>query len=109
MEDLGLAADLDLHVAPDDNVALLALVGDQLDILMLRTGAVFDLHVQGQGNTVAEAGGQVVADHVMGFLDALAFASAGQGTGAELGAAALQQVAHVHAKNQHAAVQEGNT
>ena len=98
VEDLTMAADLDLHVAPDDDIALLTLVGHQFDIFIFRAFPVLDLHVQRQGDTVAEAGGQIVAHHVVRFLDALAFAFAGQGVGAKLGAAAFQQIAEVHAE-----------
>ena len=108
VQDLGPSADLDLHLAPDDDVALLALMGDQLDVLILGTGAVLHLHVQGQGDAVAEIGGQVVADHVVGLLDAPALALTGQVVAAQLGAPALQQVTHINAEAQGAAIEEGD-
>ena len=46
----------------------------------------------------AEVCRQVPAHHVVRFFDALAFAFAGQGIGAKLGAAAFQQIAEVHAE-----------
>ena len=108
MQDLGVGADADLHVAPDDDVALLALMGHQLDILVLGFGPVLHLHVKRQCDPVAEVSSQVVADHVVGFLNPLAFALSGQVVGAELGAFAFQQIRHIHPEDQGAAVKEGN-
>ena len=108
VEDLRAAADLNFQMAADDDVTFLTLVGDQLDILVFRTLTVFGLHIKRKGDTVAEVCGQVVADHMVGFLDALAFTLAGQVVGAQLGAAAFQQVTHVNAEAQGTAVQEGD-
>ena len=108
VENLAVLTDLNLHVAPDDEVALLAVVGGQLDVLVLRAGAVAKLHVEGQGDAVLEAGGQVVAGHVVGFLDLLAVAGPRQRVGAELGAVALDQVGDVDAEAQGAAVEKGD-
>ena len=108
VQHLGVSADLDAHMTPDDDVALLTLVGHQLDILIFRTDSVGDLHVKRQSDTVPEAGGKVEAYHVVCFLDALTVTLTGQGVGTKLGAFALQQVAHVHAEAQCTAVQESD-
>ena len=105
-EDFRLAANLDLHLTPDDDVALLTFVGHQFDVFVFCTGAVFDLHVQRQRDAVAEVSSQVVANHMVSFLDTLTFTLSGQSVGTELCAAAFQQVGHIHAEDQHTAVQE---
>ena len=108
MEHFRLLTDLDAHMAANDDVTFLSLVGDQLNILILRTRAVADLHIQWQGNTVAEACGQVKAHHMVCLLNPLSLTLAGQCIGAQLGAAAFQQVGHIHAEAESAAVQERN-
>ena len=109
VQNFRMESDLDLHVTADHDVTFLTLVGHQLDILVLGAFLVFQLHVQRQGDTVAEVRCQVVADHVVGFFDPLSISLTGQGIGTQLGAAALQQVRKVHAEDQHTPVQKGNT
>ena len=103
-----MPADLQLHMTPDDNVALLPLVGCQVNRATVGIGAEFQLHIQRQRNTVAEAGGQVITDHTVSFLDSLTFALAGEGIGTQLGAVAFQKVAQVNTQNQGAAIQKGD-
>ena len=104
VQDLRMVADLDLQVTTDHDVALLALVGDQLNGLIFRAGTVLGLHIKRQRDTVAEVCRQVEAQHIVGLFDPLAFSLTGQGIGTQLGAAAFQQVAHIHAEDQYATV-----
>ena len=91
-------------MTPNDNITFLSLVGSQFQIFVLGTGAVGKLHVQGQGNTVAETGCQVEAHHVVCFLNLLTLTLPGQGVRTQLGAVAFQKVAHIHTEDQYAAV-----
>ncbi len=102
-----MAAHLDLQGALDDDVDLLALVGGQLDIATLRTGGVFRHHVQGLGDPVPEGSGQGVVGHAVGLFDDLPLSLAGDGVADQGGGRAFDDVGHVHAQSQGAAVNEG--
>jgi len=84
--------------AENEPIELVSHVGGQLDIFILRTGTIFQLHIQGQCDTVAEIRSQVEAYHMVRFLDPLTLTLPGQGIGPQLGAATFQQVTHIHAK-----------
>ena len=90
VENFSLAANLDFHITPNDNVALLTLVTYQLNGFKLSLGTVSNLHIKGQGDTVTEAGGKTVTNHMVGFFNLLAFTFSGQRIGAELGAVTFQ-------------------
>ena len=97
---------LHLQGTLDDDIALLPFMGGQLDILLLRFRAVGRLHIQGLRDPVAEGSRHVVIDHVVGFLNALAFAPPGNGKGVQVRAGTLDDVSDVDAEGQGAAVQE---
>ena len=107
VEDLDVLPHLDLQLAGEDDVALLALVGGALDGLQLGLLAVLGHHVQGLRHTVFEPGGHVVVGHAVGVLHVLALPRPGEGVVAQAGAGALHNVRHVHAEGLGAAVDEG--
>ena len=106
VQQLGVLAHLDLHGAADDQIALLTVVGGELDVGIEGFVAVFVDDQQGIGDSVLEVGGQVVVDHLMGLLDLLTVAVAGDDIGTELGAVALDEVGDVHAEGGGAAIQK---
>ena len=101
-----MLAHLDLQLAFDDDIALLPLVGGQLDILLLSLRAVGRLHIQGLRDPVPEGARHVVVHHVVRFFNPLAFALAGHGEGVQVRAGTFDDVADVDAERQRAAVQE---
>ena len=98
---------LNLHLAGEDDVELLARVGGEMDGHALLGLVVVVGAVVGLGQLVAEQGGQV------GDLDArllgglLALPPAGDGVAGQVGAAPLQQVRDADAEGQGALVDEG--
>ena len=109
VENLGLTADLDAHMTADDNVTFLPLMGSQINVRILCTAAVRQLHIKRQRNAVAEVRSQVVAHHMVCLFDPLAFSPTGQCIGPQLGTVTFQQVAHVNTEAQSTAVKERNT
>ena len=104
---LAMGAHLHLQVAADDQIKLLALMGGQRDFPALGGLIVLRHGVQRLSNAVFIGRGHVVIGHAMGLLNALSIPRPGQGVGGQRGAAALDQVGHIHAEGQGAAVQKG--
>ena len=106
-QDLRVLPHLDLQLAGEDDVELLARVGGEMDGHALLGLVVLVGAVVGLRQLVAEEGGQV-ADldaRLLGGL--LALPPAGDGVAGEVGAAALQQVGDADAEGQGALVDEG--
>ena len=101
-----MLAHLHLQLALDDDIALLALMGRQLDIFLFRLGAPGRLHVQRFRDPVPEGRRHVVIHHVVGFLDPLPFSPSGQGKGIQVRAGTFNNIADINAESQRAAVQE---
>ena len=76
-----MVAHLNLHGAFDDQITLLSVVGGQLDIGIEGPVAVLVFYKQRIGDTVLEAGGHVVINHLMGLLDLLTGPGPGQAVG----------------------------
>ena len=95
-----------LEAAGDDDIALLPGVGGDLDGPVLGLGIVAGAHVKRLGDALAERGREVVVDHAVRLLDALAVALAGDGVGAQAGAGALDDVGHIDAQRGGRAIQE---
>ena len=84
-------------------------MGDKIDRRILCPLAVVQLHIKRQGNTVAEARGQVVANHMVRLLDPLPLTLTCQSIRAELRAFTLEDIAHIHAEDQRAVIEQGYT
>jgi hypothetical protein len=106
-QDFRVLPHLDLQLAGEDDVKLLARVGGEVDGHPLLGRIVLIGAVVGLRQLVAEQGGQV-ADLDAGLLGGLLpLAPAGDGVAGEVGAAALQQVGDADAESQGALVDKG--
>ena len=101
-----MLADLHLQLAFDDDIALLAFMGGQLDVFLFRVRAVGSLHIQRFRDPVPEGSRHVVVNHVMGFLNPLAFAPPGHGKGVQVRAGTFDNVSDVDAEGKRAAIQK---
>ena len=100
-------AHLHLQLALDDDVALLSLVGGQLDVAVLRARAVHGVDIQRLGDAVPEGGRHVLITHPVRLSDGLPHAPPRDGHGGQIRAGALNDVGHVHIERQRAAIDKG--
>ena len=101
-----MPADLDFQGSLDDDVDLLPLVGGELDVPPLGPGGVLRHDVEGLGNAVLEAARQRMVGHAVGFFDDLPLTAPGDGVPDQRGGFALDDVRHVDAEGEGAAVDE---
>ena len=102
-----MVAQLHLQIAADDYVALLTLMGGDLDGSELSFGGELGLDIERLGNTVTETVSQVVVGHAVGLLNALSLALAGESVAAEAGCGALDKLRNVNAQSLGAHIEEG--
>ena len=102
-----MLAHLDLQLAGEDDVELLALVGGAVDGPQLGLVAVLGHHIQGLGHPLFEPCGHIIVCHAVGVLDMLALPGPGEGVVAQAGAGALDDIGDIHAEGLGAAVDEG--
>ena len=102
-----MLAHLNLQPPLDDDVALLPLVGGQLDVAVLRVLIVHGVDIERLGDAVSEGGRHVLIAHAVRLADGLPHAAAGHCHGGQIRAGALYDVGHVHIERQRAAIDEG--
>ena len=107
LQDLRVLPHLDLQLAGEDDVKLLAGVGGEVDGHVLLGLVVVVGDVVGLRQLIAEEGGQVADLNARLLGGLLALPSPGDGVAAQVGAVALQQVGDADAEGQGALVDEG--
>ena len=105
-EDLGVIAQLDLQMAADDDVQLLAFVCGCLHRMELSVGVEYAVDEQRLGHTSAEFVRQSVIGHAVGVVDDAALPGAGEDVAAQTRRHALDKLAHVYGEDLGYRVQE---
>ena len=105
-EDFGIVADLDLHLAGQNEVELLAVVLCEMDGLVLQTLVIVILTEIRLGDLVLEHGSDVDYGDALFLCGLAAAAAAGNGIRTELGGFALEDIGDPEAEGQSALMYE---
>ena len=106
-QNLPVRSDLHLELTGNNDIAFLALVAGQFNVLILRLLGIGGVYVQRLGDSVFELRGEVIVHHAVRLLYPLPHAVSGHGVAGKTGARTLDNIGNVNIQNQRPAVNKG--